>query len=474
MKSKQSIEAKIKNNIHSIDSPLWTISQQLIKSYQAIPDEEKHQNLRNEYKKKFMSLADLIHSSRNLYRYEQLLNIAYKCMPSDEQVLYKLLLFSIHQYDMDRVLAFKNKWIQLGPGNEKIHLISARIFFRQFNYTECIRMYTSMPDKHLTDFDWSILAKSYHKTRQYELSIKACNDKSYWQIKAKGTLRLKKECKKKNEYLKILIKHMQSKSQTRQSNLNYTPLKSHIFLVGFPRSGTTLLDQILYGHPDIFVAEEQKLLQPIINTIGETQLGIDILSKLSKKDLFNYQEQYWKSVKEYNGNLTEKIFVDKLPLNITNLHFIEKIFPKSKVIVAIRDPRDTILSCIMQPFNINRAMYNFLDISSATEYYCLVMNLYQLFKSKLSLTFHEVAYENIIHNKNDETEKLFTFVGAYQCNDITDHNVISKNRLIRTPSANQVRLPIYTSSIGGWKGYSQLLSASFDRLHAFIDYLGYE
>src|SRR3954447_4978237 len=123
------------------------------------------------------------------------------------------------------------------------------------------------------------------------------------------------------------------------------PSRAHVFLVGFPRSGTTLLERVLDTHPDIEAMSELECLTEAANAFMGSNADLDRLSTLNADALDQFRDLYWRRVSEHGIAPSKKVFVDKMPLNAVQLCLIRKLFPQARIIFAIRDPRDMILSC---------------------------------------------------------------------------------------------------------------------------------
>ncbi len=134
-----------------------------------------------------------------------------------------------------------------------------------------------------------------------------------------------------------------------------------VFLVGFPRSGTTLLDQILDGHPRLQVMEEKPALFDIRSTIDTMPGGYpSALASLKETDIQNLRDRYLRNVERHIDRRPGTILVDKLPVNICSIPLIVRLFPNSRIILALRHPCDVVLSNFMQDYKLNDAMANFL------------------------------------------------------------------------------------------------------------------
>ena len=192
--------------------------------------------------------------------------------------------------------------------------------------------------------------------------------------------------------------------------------KPPLFLVAFPRSGTTLTEQILGAHAELVTSDELPLLDDTIKAIPDlSRAGSDYpdnLGSLEAEDITNLRKYYRESmVRSLGHDITEKRLIDKLPLNIMNIAFIHRVFPDAPVLFVKRDPRDVCLSAFMQMFMANNAMQNFTDIETTARFYAAVMDLWQQQRDLLGLNLIEVRYEDIVEDIEREARRLLKFMG---------------------------------------------------------------
>jgi tetratricopeptide (TPR) repeat protein len=247
-----------------------------------------------------------------------------------------------------------------------------------------------------------------------------------------------------------------------------------VFLIGFPRSGTTLLDTVLLSHPEIAVVEEEPMVRKMQAYLGRIA-SIEELNMLTDRDVADLRTEYFKELKNYlSTDELNKVIVDKLPLNICNVGLIHRIFPQAKFILALRHPCDCVLSCFMQNFKINEAMANFLTLDQSAKLYAAVMELWQVYKSVLDLEVSVLKYEMLIQDLRGTCAPLIEFIGLEWNDNLLNYQdtAISRGH-ISTPSYNQVIKPLYTQASGRWKNYREQMAPVLPILEPWIEHFGY-
>jgi Tfp pilus assembly protein PilF len=249
--------------------------------------------------------------------------------------------------------------------------------------------------------------------------------------------------------------------------------ETHVFLAGFLRSGTTLLEQVLASNPQIDALEEKSLL----NEEGERYLtseeGLDALAKLTPEEAADIRRAYWKRVKEHGLAVEGRIFVDKQPLNTTKLPLIAKVFPKAKLIFALRDPRDVVFSCYRRHFGANATMFAFLKLETAARFYAGVMDLTELYRRKLPLAVFEHRYEDMVADFEPRVRAMCEFLGIAWDDKMRDFNKYVPALDLRSPSAMQVRQPLYRDALAQWRRYGEPLQPIVPILAPWAEKFGY-
>lgn len=237
-----------------------------------------------------------------------------------------------------------------------------------------------------------------------------------------------------------------------------------VFLVGFPRSGTTLLDQILDSHPRVQVIEEQPMLEDISKHLGPDPAAMmRRLAELEADEIEELRSRYFAHAARYVDRQAGALLVDKLPLNLARAPVAHRLFPDARFILALRHPADCVLSCFMQSFRPNIAMNNFDTPENGARLYDLAFELWEHARRLFGLRVHQIRYEDLVADFRPEVERLLDYAG----------NAERRGR-INTPSYNQVTEPIYTRAAGRWVGYRDHMREALEILEPWIARYGYD
>lgn len=248
------------------------------------------------------------------------------------------------------------------------------------------------------------------------------------------------------------------------------------FLVGFPRSGTTLLDVILDSHPGIQTLEEKPAVSVLEEEVQRLPGGYPrALADLSAAELKGLRAVYFRMVDHFVRRQPGRILLDKLPLNIVSTGLILRVFPAAKLIVAVRHPCDVCLSCFMQNFKSNAGMANFFTLKDAALLYDKVMGLWRQYREVLPHAHHVVRYEDLIGDFEGQTRRLLEFLGVGWDEAVRAYAEHARlHRQIQTPSYRQVVQPIYRRARFRWRRYARHLAPVMDVLRPHMQHFGYQ
>jgi len=305
----------------------------------------------------------------------------------------------------------------------------------------------------LSEIDKSTLyyaiAKSYDDQKNYE---KSCN----FFIKANNIQKKLHKDYSINEEIELFnqIKKVFEKTEF-QNYKKHRNNKNLIFIVGLPRSGTTLTHQILASHSKVHGIGEMEIL----NKFMRKNINNENFSSIFK----NYLSENDQKVKYFSDNYFSKIsfietskniILDKSPLNFQWLGFIKILFPNSKIIHCSRNLKDTALSIYKNAFNVNSIVWS-NDQDDLTKYIKIYLDLMDFWKKKLPNFIYDVNYEKLTENKEDEIKKLLKF-----CELDWEENCLNFNKKgppIKTVSITQARKQIYKTSVNSYEKYKDYL-----------------
>ena len=243
-----------------------------------------------------------------------------------------------------------------------------------------------------------------------------------------------------------------------------------VFLLGFPRSGTTLLDTFLMGHPEIAVVEEEPLLFTAIDPIRAVpELGSQPASRLVE-----IRESYCAALRMQIEPGFAGVAVDKFPLNLIAAPVIHHLFPSAPILFVQRHPCDSVLSCFMQAFSPNAGMASFLDIADAADCYDAVMSVWTTARETLPLNAHIIVYEELVTDPEAVLRSVIRFLGLDWEPGLLDHRATARAREpIANTSYDQVIAPLNARAVGRWKRYETQLDPVLPVLLPWAERLGY-
>jgi Flp pilus assembly protein TadD len=247
----------------------------------------------------------------------------------------------------------------------------------------------------------------------------------------------------------------------------------HVFLIGFPRSGTTLLEVVLDGHPNIVSLEEHELLLDGVLRYMREPLDLAALAQAGETDLTALRAAYWNEVRRAGLNPAGKVFIDKHPLNTLKLPLIAKLFPRAKILFAVRDPRDVVLSCFRRRFKMNPAMYELLTLSGAAAFYDAVLDFAQTVRPILALDWRVVRYEDVVADFERAMSAVCNFLGIVWSPEMMHFADRVQQREHATPSTAQLSRGLTRDGLEQWRRYEPELQTVLPTLEPWVQLFGY-
>ena len=251
----------------------------------------------------------------------------------------------------------------------------------------------------------------------------------------------------------------------------------HIFLMGYPRSGTTLVENMLASLPGVAALEERPTLAMtdrafIAGNRDAIIEGIGRFATLDAHDLNQHRQAYWGKVLASGVPANAPCFVDMDPLKGTRLPFIARLFPDARILVMRRDPRDVVWSCFRTNFAMSSGTLEFTSLERAARHYDALMRLTEFALDRLPLHYHIVHYHKIVQDFDAESAAMCAFAGLEWTDAVRDFNITAKRRGVTTASAGQVHRGLYDGT-QQWQPYAEYLKPVMPILQPWIDKFGY-
>jgi tetratricopeptide (TPR) repeat protein len=242
------------------------------------------------------------------------------------------------------------------------------------------------------------------------------------------------------------------------------------FIIGFPRSGTTLVENMLASVPGVAALEERPTLASCEQYLGEG--GLARFALAGPDEIETQRRSYWQAVRSAGVEPDGKLFIDKDPLKGLMLPLIGRLFPAARIIVMRRDPRDVVLSCFRSNFALTPAALEFTSLERAARHYDAVMRGQEAFLSALPLARHELRYEALVTDFESESRQLCEFLGIEWSAQMRDFARTARRRGVSTMSATQVSKPLYDGS-KQWRRYEEQLGPILPILEPWVKHFGY-
>jgi hypothetical protein len=250
--------------------------------------------------------------------------------------------------------------------------------------------------------------------------------------------------------------------------------KSHFAMLGFPRSGTTLLENSLAVHPQVETFEEIPSDMILFKTISSVDANVSDAGD-RRRGFEVARERYYGELQRRSRKLSAKAFVDKLPLRTAYIRLLERMFPQRKYIFSVRHPYDVVLSCFQQRFKLNQAMENFRRFDDACALYDQVMQRwFEVFPGP-SERVHYVKYNDLVLNFEQEIGSVLAFLGVEWDQAVLDFAAAAERRRVATPSYSKVRAGLDLGIQTRWRNYCFLFEKpAAALLKPWVERFGYD
>jgi hypothetical protein len=250
-------------------------------------------------------------------------------------------------------------------------------------------------------------------------------------------------------------------------------------LTGFPRTGTTLLERLLEAHPQVVSSEEKEVFSAEVFprfSAGRPEDApiVPLLNEASREELDAARRIYLEAMQSMLGEaIGSRLHIDKNPAMNLMIPPMRRVFPELKLIIALRDPRDVIVSCFLRYLPINPVSVCFLTLERCVDRYQLDMGAWLKMRDMID-SWIEVRYEQIVADLRNEAMRLFQTLELSWDESVLAFHEHARRKLVLSPTYEEVARPIFTSSVGRWQNYERFLAPELARLQPLIKALGYE
>ncbi|UCH73255.1 MAG: sulfotransferase [Rhodospirillales bacterium] len=430
----------------------------------------------------FPALANLGAVLYKLGRYTAAIPVlrrAHQLNPAAPEPLATLAFALEHTHQMEEADRLTEKFVAIAPGHPAGLLLEGQKQARSGNTrsaSELLRRATAAPlEDNRRAHAWFELGKLQDKQGDYADAFQ-----SYLRSNELMALASQATGVDRDEMFRTIRAYMQSSTATwvTEKTAQLTgDLRPLFFFVGFPRSGTTLMEQILGAHPNVETTNE---LSPFAATLRDaanwTKLPIPkALGQLTADQLNRLRANFLQDARKITGSdLTDRCLVDKQPLNIVELGPIQFVLPEAAAIIALRDPRDVCLSCFFQQFSLNQGMVHFLSLETTARFYAAVMELWNHYRKILPIRWIEYRYEDLVADFEGTVSGVLDFMDLPWNDSVNRYAERARSRDIHTPSRTAVTQAINDRAVSRWRNYAEQMTPILPILEPFVREFGYE
>jgi Flp pilus assembly protein TadD len=259
-----------------------------------------------------------------------------------------------------------------------------------------------------------------------------------------------------------------------------TPPRRLAFLGGHPRSGTTLLEQVLDSHPAVVSLDETAIFLedaylPLAHRLPDNTPVLSVLESAPIDTLQHSRVNYFRSAELFlDQPIGDRLLLDKNPPLSFFIPALIRIFPEIKLLIALRDPRDVVLSCFMQPLPLFAGSATYLVLGRTVAQYVALMSLWQSLKPMLEGHYIEIRYEDMVSDLESVARRTLDFLAVPWDARVLAFEKHAREKVVRSPTYADVTQPVYKRAQGRWRNYEKYLAPHLDKLEPFVKAFGYE
>jgi hypothetical protein len=250
-------------------------------------------------------------------------------------------------------------------------------------------------------------------------------------------------------------------------------------LTGFPRSGTTLLEQVLEGHPELVSSEERDVFSrevfPALGAGVPLDMPVqDMLDQASPARLQCERAKYLRQMEAMlRAPIGDRVHLDKNPAMNLMIPAMLRLLPELRILVALRDPRDVLVSCFLRYLPLNPVSVCFLTVERTAERYALDMQAWLKLRDMIRAPWTEIRYEDTVADLPGTARRALELLGLAWDDAVLGYQQRAAKKQVLSPTYEAVTKPIYNSAIGRWRNYERYLGPALPMLEPFVREFGY-
>jgi tetratricopeptide (TPR) repeat protein len=386
----------------------------------------------------------------------KLLKSAVLIQPKNERSFYNLAYYFTVCGNLTEAKKHYKRALKLAPNNGKINYSIVKLSKFKKKNSHLINMENILKDEIISADDATYLefslGKAYQDLEEFELSYM-----HYFNGNKKKCETLNYNFDEEKKNFKNISMYYEAWDNTKDNKTGFSAANIPIFIVGMPRSGSTLVENIISSHSQVAEAGELSTLSKLGDIMIEQNLSISNSQLKMHRDIY---------LKDLNSFSNEKpcYITDKLPQNFRHIPLIKFLFPDSKIIHIRRDARATCWSIFSNIFAGSSQPFSY-NLESIVQYFLLYQEIMKTWQEKYPESIYNLNYEDLVLDPEHEISCLLNFIGLeWQEKCLTPH---LNKRSVKTASNHQIRDKIYKGSSENWKKFKPYIDGAFDGLSKY-------
>jgi Flp pilus assembly protein TadD len=432
-------------------------------------------------------LAQQYQRLRRLGQARRCFELAVAADPSSAHAQINLALWHEKDRQLDKAWEIIEACVAAHPNDGYAFYVKALLLHRKGQNSEAETLLRDLikrdsPDPQVRISSRYLLAEILDEAGQYTEAFRQLLEAKNFARQTANVAQLEKDCDRADARRRELLATLKP-DDIRRWRREIPPATNHsrlAFLGGHPRSGTTLLEQILGAHPEIRAFDESdafvnEIWNPLAPMNAPQALTLNDFNSLNASRRAEMRRRYFKSLfREIEGEPGAKVLLDKNPSPTLALHLWLRIFPELKVIIALRDPRDVIISCLFQNLSVTMLNVNFLSLDRAARHYADLMDVWLRMRELGGFDWIEVHYRDIVANLAGEGRRATEFLQLPWHENQAKFHESAREKFFFSPTYQDVTKPLHNRSIDRWKNYAEALAPIQNRLAPYCREFGFD